>query len=89
MLLVKHKDKIITGALPDGTPDYAEYNIIYSMLLFMDTAHSVDDDTTLTTGIEDRVEQYKASFKRVFEVMDQEQHYNMMMQAVEVKNLVK
>jgi wobble nucleotide-excising tRNase len=89
MLLVKHKDKIVTDTLPDGTPDYAEYNIIYSMLLFMDTSHSVVDDTALTTDMEDRVEQYKASFKRVFEVMDQEQHYNMMMQAVEVKNLVQ
>lgn len=77
-VLEENKDKFVENPA-EGLPDYTRYHLASAMLSyisvnsigFCDGLNYVDDcaDTTL----------YKDVFKLIFEALQQEQHYNMMM----------
>lgn len=76
IILKKHKDDFIT-IRPDGTIDDNDYHLAYSMLSYIDNDCSFIDGFNL---IQETVkpEQYRNVMKKIFEKMDQSQHYSMM-----------
>ena len=77
-VLDEHKDKFVVP-IENGQPDYTKYHLATAMLSyisassvgFSDGLNYVDDCTD--------VELYKTVFKLIFEALEQEQHYKMMM----------
>lgn len=79
-VLDDNKDKFVEQA-ENGAPDYTKYHLAYAMLSYIsansigisDGLNYVDDcaDTDL----------YRTVFKLIFEALEQEQHYSMMMGA--------
>lgn len=78
MILEKHKDDFITTA-PDGKQDTTQYSIAQSMLAYLSRASNKfnDDINFVTESIP--VEQCKSTFELIFKKLEQEQHYNIMM----------
>ena len=77
-ILENHKDRFIQQG-DDGQPDYTQFHMAASMLSYLSTG---------TTGIVDGlnfvddcmdVEQCRATFEMIFTLMNQGQHYRMMM----------
>ena len=77
-ILEDHKEQFIQSG-DDGQPDYTQYHMAASMLSYLSTG---------TTGIVDGlnfvddcmdVEQCRATFEMIFTLMNQGQHYRMMM----------
>ena len=77
-VLEDHKDKFVETPA-EGLPDYTKYHLATAMLSyisassvgFSDGLNYVDDCTDITL--------YKDVFKLIFEALEQEQHYKMMM----------
>lgn len=77
-VLEEHKDKFVETPT-DGLPDYTKYHLATAMLSyinansvgFSDGLNYVDDCTDIA--------HYKDVFRLIFEALQQEQHYNMMM----------
>ena len=77
-VLEEHRDKFVVP-IENGQPDYTKYHLATAMLSyisassvgFSDGLNYVDDCTD--------VELYKTVFKLIFEALEQEQHYKMMM----------
>ncbi len=77
-VLQDNKNKFIETP-PDGLPDYTKYHLASAMLSYINTCsngiidglHYVDDCTDISC--------YKDVFRLIFEALQQEQHYNMMM----------
>lgn len=77
-LLVDNRDKFIT-TLEDGTQDLSKLNMASAMLYYIaSSSKGVGDGLNYVDNAAD-VEQCKETFKMVFELMGQEQHYEMMM----------
>lgn len=76
-ILVKNKHRFITTV--DGQiPNMEKYNLADSMITYINNSKGIIDGLHLTEECED-AEVYKSAFKLIFEVLNQEQHYNMMM----------
>ncbi|NCC15741.1 MAG: hypothetical protein EOM28_05250 [Clostridia bacterium] len=77
-VLDEHRDKFVETPA-EGLPDYTKYHLATAMLSyinansvgFSDGLNYVDDCTDITL--------YKDVFKLIFEALEQEQHYKMMM----------
>ena len=77
-VLEDNKNKFVETPA-DGLPDYTKYHLASSMLSYINTCsngisdglHYVDDCTDIAC--------YKDVFRLIFEALQQEQHYNMMM----------
>jgi wobble nucleotide-excising tRNase len=77
-VLEEHKDKFVETPA-EGLPDYTKWHLATAMLSyisansvgFSDGLHYVDDCAD--------IELYKTVFKLIFEALEQEQHYKMMM----------
>ena len=77
-VLNDNRDKFICQ-ITDGHPDCSQYHLATAMLSYLG-AHSnhISDGLNYVEDCTD-IDQYRATFKMVFELMDQSQHYNMMM----------
>ena len=77
-VLEDNKNKFVETPA-DGLPDYTKYHLASAMLSYINTCsngisdglHYVDDCTDIAC--------YKDVFRLIFEALQQEQHYNMMM----------
>jgi len=77
-LLVDNREKFIT-TLKDGTQDLSKLNLVSAMLYYIaSSSKGISDGLNYVDNAAD-VEQCKETFKMVFELMGQEQHYDMMM----------
>jgi len=77
-LLEKNKDKFIKQ-LENGQQDYSQYHAVAAMLSYISTS-----TTSITDGLDHiddcmDVELCKETFEKVFRLMEQGQHYDMMM----------
>lgn len=77
IVLEKNKDKFITPA-EGGQPDYGKYQLASAMLTYINNPQDISDGINYVEDCVD-VEKYKAVFKLIFEVLQQDQHYNLMM----------
>ena len=85
-VLEEYKDKFIETPT-EGLPDYTKYHLASAMLSYIsvnsvglsDGLNYVDDCADITL--------YKDVFKLIFEALQQEQHYNMMMGEGEIGSL--
>lgn len=75
-ILKKHKADFITKR-PDGTIDDNDYHLAYSMLSYIDNDCSFIDGFNLVQEAVDP-DQYRKVMKKIFEKMEQSQHYKMM-----------
>lgn len=77
-VLKDNRDKFICQ-ITDDRPDCSQYHLATAMLSYLG-AHSnhISDGLNYVEDCTD-IDQYRATFKMVFELMDQSQHYNMMM----------
>ena len=81
-VLEDNKNKFVETPA-DGLPDYTKYHLASAMLSYINTCsigisdglHYVDDCTDIAC--------YKDVFRLIFEALQQEQHYNMMMGEIE------
>jgi wobble nucleotide-excising tRNase len=77
-VLEEHRGKFIE-LVEGGQPDYTKYHLASAMLSYL-SANSVgfSDGLNYVDGCAD-INLYRAVFKLIFEALQQEQHYNMMM----------
>ena len=77
-VLEEHKDKFVETPA-EGLPDYTKWHLATAMLSYI-SANSVgfSDGLNYVDDCAD-IELYKAVFKLIFEALEQEQHYKMMM----------
>lgn len=77
-ILVDNRDKFVCNV--DGSqPDCSQYSLASAMLSYLGTrSNHISDGLDFVDGCEN-TDQYRATFKMIFELMNQEQHYNMMM----------
>ena len=75
-ILKKHKADFITKR-SDGTIDDNDYHLAYSMLSYIDNDCSFIDGFNLVQEAVDP-DQYRKVMKKIFEKMEQSQHYKMM-----------
>ena len=76
-VLVKNKEKFAVQ-VEGGMPDYTKYNLAKSMLKYIKSSDSFNDGLYFVDESID-VDQYKEVFRMIFDVMNQRQHYDMMM----------
>lgn len=76
-VLDDNKDKFIENS--GGKPDYSRHELASALLSYIDSSPALiaDGFNIIETGFD--VEQIKEVFKMIFEAMQQEQHYKMMM----------
>ena len=77
-ILKDNKDKfIVTDA--EGKDDYTQYHVAAAMLSYISAASTgINDGMNYVDGCME-VEECRRTFKMIFELMNQEQHYKMMM----------
>ena len=75
-ILKKNKSAFIKTR-PDGSVDDTDYHLAYSMLSYIDNDCSFIDGFNLVQDSVD-AEQYRAVLKKIFEKLEQGQHYKMM-----------
>ncbi len=77
-ILVDNRDKFVCKV--DGSqPDCSQYSLASAMLSYLGTrSNHISDGLDFVDGCEN-TDQYRATFKMIFELMNQEQHYNMIM----------
>lgn len=77
-VLEEHKDKFVETPA-EGLPDYTKWHLATAMLSYI-SANSVgfSDGLNYVDDCAD-IELYKTVFKMIFEALEQEQHYRMMM----------
>jgi hypothetical protein len=77
-VLDEHKDKF-SVPVENGQPDYTKWHLATAMLSYI-SANSVgfSDGLNYVDDCAD-IELYKNVFKLIFEALEQEQHYKMMM----------
>ncbi len=71
-----NKKKFIVP-IEGGQPDTTKYNMAFALLSYINPTNSFDD--IYYTEDKNDIEAYKEVFHLIFEVLGQEQHYNMMM----------
>ena len=72
-MLTKNKEKFVVQ-VEEVMPDYTKYNLAKSMLKYIKSSNSFNDgDESID------VDQYKEVFSMIFDVMNQRQHYDIMM----------
>ena len=76
-VLEKHKSKFINN-VEGQKPDMTKYELASSMLAYINNPHGITDGLNYVEETDD-VEPYKEVFHLIFEALDQEQHYKMMM----------
>lgn len=76
IILKKHKNDFIVKRA-DGTIDDTDYHLASSMLSYVDNEYSFIDGFNLVQEAVDP-EQYRKMMKRIFEKLEQSQHYRMM-----------
>ncbi len=76
-VLDKNRDKFITE-VEDDNPNMEKYHLASAMLTYISNTTSVSDGLNYVEDYDD-VNLYKTVFKLIFEALNQEQHYNMMM----------
>lgn len=81
VVLKKNKDKFISTAA-DGKPAYVKYNLAKSMLRYIKSSESYNDGIYFTDESID-ADQYREVLRMIFDLMDQRQHYDMMMNETE------
>lgn len=72
----KNRDKFIKK-IEGQKPDMTEYHLAESLLAFITSSHGIMDGLNYVDDCED-VDAYRRVFKRIFEVLCQDQHYRMM-----------
>lgn len=76
-VLEKHKSKFINN-VGGQRPDMTKYELASSMLAYINNPHGITDGLNYVEETDD-VEPYKEVFHLIFEALNQEQHYKMMM----------
>lgn len=77
-ILKDNKDKFVTTDV-EGKEDYTQYHVASAMLSYISTTSTdINDGLNYVDGGMD-VKECKSTFKMIFELMNQEQHYKMMM----------
>lgn len=77
-ILKEHRPKFVI-TLDDGQEDYTQYHLASAMLSYLDTnSNSISDGLNYIDDCLD-VNQCKSTFEMIFELMNQGQHYKMMM----------
>jgi wobble nucleotide-excising tRNase len=77
IVLEDNKDKFVVS-IKGAQPDYSRYHLADAMLSYISNSNGISDGLNYFEDFAD-VEQYKAVFKLIFESLQQEQHYNIMM----------
>lgn len=80
-IILKEREEKFFKRLSDGTLDTSEYNLAESMLYRLTSSPSVIAEGHYIED-ENDVEIYKDIFERIFRAMDQDQHYDMMVESV-------
>lgn len=80
-VLEKNRDKFVTE-VEGAKPDMEKYHLASSMLTYISNPHGISDGLNYVEDCDD-AELYKTVFKLIFEALNQEQHYNMMMKMEE------
>ncbi len=73
------QETVIEKVNADGLAGSLEATVIYSLLRFISCQSSVFDDQAQLEDDGISLDTHKQAFKRIFEIMGQEQHYKMMM----------
>lgn len=73
----ENKKKFIKE-IPGSEPDMTDYQLASTMLAYINNPNGITDGLNLIVEDYDDVNVYKRVFKRIFEVMKQNQHYDMM-----------
>ena len=77
-VLDKHRDKFIVP-VENGEPDYTKWHLATAMLSYLGASSvGFSDGLNYVDDCVD-IELYKSVFKLIFEALEQEQHYKMMM----------
>ena len=77
-VLETHKDKFIEP-VENGQPDYTKWHLATAMLSYISASSAgFSDGLNYVDDCVD-IDVYKNVFKTIFEALEQEQHYNMMM----------
>lgn len=76
-ILEDNRDKFITF-VEGKNADMGKYHIASSMLTYISNPYGLSDGLNYIEDYND-IDQYKSVFKIIFESLNQEQHYNMMM----------
>lgn len=76
-ILEENKEKFIVS-VEGRNADMEKYHLASSMLTYISNPHGLSDGLNYVEDFND-IEQYKSVFKLIFETLNQEQHYNMMM----------
>ena len=79
VVLEKNKHKFVVPAEDGGKPDYEKYHMASAMLSYINNPGGISDGLNYVEESMD-ADQYKAVFKLIFEAMNQDQHYRMMME---------
>ena len=84
-LILKDRAEKFFHKNEDGSLDTSEYNLAESLLFRLTAAPSVISDSHFLEDETD-VPRYQDIFERIFRAMDQQQHYDMMMESVNWNN---
>ncbi len=76
-VLEEHKDRFITP-IEGAAPDMTRFHLAKSMLAYMHSSDTYNDGLNFVDESMD-CDQYRDVFKTIFEVLDQSQHYDRMM----------
>ena len=81
IVLEDNKDRFVDNS--GSKPDYTNHELASALLSYIDSSPALiaDGFNIIETGFD--AEQIKEVFKMIFEAMQQEQHYKMMMNADE------
>jgi hypothetical protein len=80
-VLEEKKDYFITP-IEGAAPDMTKFHLAKSMLAYMHSTDTFNDGLNFVDESMD-CDQYRDVFKTIFEVLDQSQHYNRMMNETE------
>lgn len=79
--ILKEREDTFFNRLSDGTLDTSEYNLAEAFISRITTPPSVIAEEHFVEDESD-LERYRDIFERIFRAMDQQQHFDMMMESV-------